>query len=179
MEEPLDDVYALEKNHHQVAYNGLMDTGKVKEELIWTGQPPMLDSPKGIFFRIWISTLMLLGYTIYENGFIAIEMFFMLLFMVIFMVLISVLEYWHQKRQIDHTFYGISATKIWVKRYKQPLESYSIVDLPTLKEKEIGIYYVTIKNSTYKEHFIFPGIPDHSNILQLLQRLQVENKGRV
>lgn len=168
MNDPLDNMYALDKHLNQSAFNGLMDTGTIEEELLWTAHPSFIRK----MVEMAVYYVFLLAYCYW----ILIDIEMPMIFILAFGTLIFSLKIILKDRVRRRTFYGISAQSIWVQLPEQSLKKYTIASLTRLANKKGTLSYATIFNSEYEEHLIMKNVPDAERVLALIKDLQEEQK---
>lgn len=175
MHDPLDDLYYLDNKHDQLAYNGLMELEEIQEELLWTSLPIKKSGLKDRLIEVFLLPFVFCGSLLLSE--IAEHLTwwsFTLTF--IGAMLFNLFHSWQAERARKQTFYGISATTIWIKRHKLPLKQFHIPDLSYLSLEDDVFSYSTIDRQVYNKYTIMGNIPNSEAVYQLLLQLQQENK---
>lgn len=169
-EEVLDDWYTLEE-HEQLAYNGLMALEVITEPLFWTAVPARKLSVNDVIGLIITLPLLFLTALLFIFGFQ--QTMLMAVGLICLAALLAILlDFWQEEQARKNTFYGISATTLWVKLPKQPLKQYVLAELKRLSIKKGHLIHATILNNTYQEHTLLKQVPNSARVLELLLALQ-------
>ncbi|MGH1334545.1 MAG: hypothetical protein ACRBFS_00345 [Aureispira sp.] len=170
MIELLDDFYSLDAQN-QRAFNGLTALG-IQEELLWTALPAWKlrgNDVLGILIAVPLFFLTIL--LLFFSQFTPLLLFALFTGIVFLAILI---DFWQEEQKRRYTFYGISATTIWVKIHNHPLQQFALTDLHRLSQKKGRIISAAIVENTYEEQIIMEQVPQPAHVLTLLQHLQKE-----
>ncbi|MGH1334544.1 MAG: hypothetical protein ACRBFS_00340 [Aureispira sp.] len=174
MNNPLDNLYSLEKQHNQVAYNALIAYQEIQDPLLWTAQPPSKGSPLR-FMVLGVLTMAIVAALIlyFEQQFSLWGLVLSLVtcIAIVFIILITTLVWSIRNRNYQQTYYGISKAAIWVKLHHAPLQIYPLDKMGSLESKKGKIYYY---NKEDKQQVILHYLPDADDVLKLLLHLQQE-----
>lgn len=171
-EQPLDNFYHLDENHDQIAYNGLVQLPEIREELVWTARPKSKKRPKDIIVSLFITpSFMVLYIWIASEGELSSSMLGLLYGIATLFGVLSIFQAEQLRRK---NFYGISATTLWIKKHKKPLEQYHIPDLTRLAINNGVLSYSTIQNNEYNKYTLLENVPNVEAVYQLLLQLQHE-----
>ncbi|MGH1334543.1 MAG: hypothetical protein ACRBFS_00335 [Aureispira sp.] len=174
MTELLDDLYHLEHQHNQHAYNGLIELPAIQEKLLWTALPISKKNPKDILWALLgAPCCIMIGLLL--AGAIRLSVLYLI---VIFLILIGfgVLGLVIAERDRKRIFYGISASSIWIKKYQMPLKQYHISSLTRLAVDKNTLSYSIINDQSYSKHILLEEVPDIQPVYQLLLQLQEEQQ---
>lgn len=182
MANPLDDLYQLDNQQDQLAYNELLPLLPKEEELLWSTQPVqglLWEAGDGMFGCFG---LFLLGLGI---------PFFILLWdspapWWIFLILIPFLmlgfylflgHFFYNKWERAHSFYGLTPTTLWIKKGKKisslPLHTAGHWQKYPLKNRQTWVWRAG--KATYSNILVVLGdLPDNAALEQQLLALQQE-----
>lgn len=168
-EQPLDNFYHLDDNHDQVAYNNLVQLPEVQEELLWTALPKSKKTAKDLFGALVLTPSAMTLYIWFSADKLSWSIAGLIYTLVAFFGVISLLNEEQLRRK---NFYGMSATTLWVKKHKEPLQQYHIPHLTRLVLNNGVISYSTIQNNEYNKYTLLEDIPNIETVYQLLLELQ-------
>lgn len=175
MQQPLDHPYQLQpEQHDKKAYNSLLQLEQPPQPFVWTGRP----------YSLWVDVkrevnseprFLLFPFVFYPLGIFYCYAEYSLWTGVAFGVVVALLallavllpQYYRQ-----HTFYGITAEEVWVKKPFKTLEKYPIASLTRLTAQATSLSYSFIKNNEYEKYFLFKNIHQPENLHTLISNFQ-------
>lgn len=178
MNTPLDDVYS-DGRHDQKAYNKLMALIEPEGGFVWTAVPQAswgyfrynfnrLIKEIKIAFAVGIFVSFRIVYILPEQyNFGYVPYWFLLL--TFFLGLCLWLEV--ERR---HTYYGISAGKVWVKQGIKQLKEYPVEYLTHLKLEEQTVFYFNIIKNEYDKYALLQNTPQAATAYAFIKKYQVE-----
>ncbi|MFK7797825.1 MAG: hypothetical protein AB8E82_10260 [Aureispira sp.] len=174
MTEPLDNLYLLDENHDQIAYNGLVQLPEIQEELVWTALPKSKKHPKDMVGSLVITPSVLVWYVwLSSSKGISWPMAGLIYGLAALFGIVTLLRSEQLRRE---NFYGISATTLWVKKHQKPLEQYHIPSLTRLAINNGVLSYSTIQNNEYNKYTLLENVPNIEAVYQLLLQLQLDSQ---
>lgn len=171
-EDILDDIYSWGE-HHPQALEGLTALDIGQEPLLWTALPASkLKVNDVIGITIALSLLLL------TTLLLALSKLPMMLFVGVFTggaFVAIVVNFWQEEQKRRHTFYGISASTVWVKASNQALQQYPIEQFYHLRLVKDNIIYAAAFEEDDQEGILLEQVPQARKVLDLLEFLHKNN----
>ena len=168
---PLKDLERLKESekHDPIAQKHFSTVELIQEELLWTGRPIQKFSRRD---QLELGALMLFFFALIlvffsSYAFPTTQLFIKGFFFLVALPFIWLFLLLHEKKR-KQTFYGVSATSIWMHPYQSTLQQYPIKALKELKEHEQNIIFFT--EDGYQ--ITLQHIPHSYKVVQLIQSLQ-------
>ncbi|MGH1334546.1 MAG: hypothetical protein ACRBFS_00350 [Aureispira sp.] len=168
--QPIEDLEHLKpsEKHDPIALEHFSAMEEIQEELLWTGRPMQKFSTRD---KLELGSLILLFLALilgFLTSSITIQFFLKVLFFIFSIPSIWLFLHFHEKKR-KNTFYGVSATSIWVHKHQSTLQQYLIKDLKQLVEHQQNITFLTQDNSY---QILLQHVPYSYKVIQLLRALQ-------